>query len=157
MLFQAHTGQNGTVISNGHLGDDETDFASKIHFTDVSNTISGSEIFMIALIWFQERLRKVNLKLNQQEAVNHIKEYSNILKTQLEQIWDHYDTKTKFVELEDLMVSKLNSYKFASLIFFYRFVSLLITVGCGSATFYFYCANLPNHEHFNCLLPETYW
>jgi len=130
---------NGTVITNGRMGHgNETDFATKMYLTD-------------------DRVRKVNLKLNQQEAVNHIREYSNVLKTQLETIWDHYDTKTKFVELEDLMVSKLNSYKFASLIFFYRFVSLVITVGCGSATLYFYVLNLPEHESFNCKLPESYW
>ena len=52
------------------------------------------------------------MKFDQREAINHIKDYSLRLKSQLEKIWEHYDTKTKFVELEDLMVSKLNSYKF---------------------------------------------
>ena len=43
--------------------------------------------------------KKARLKSDQQEAVNNIKEYSNRLKEQLEKIWEHYDTKTKFVEV----------------------------------------------------------
>ena len=33
-----------------------------------------------------------------------------------------------------------------SLIFFYRLISLTITLGCGATTFYFYCLQLPEHK-----------
>jgi len=135
--------------------------AFKNGFNTLSGNLSrqeqGRETDFNQMLIIQKDTKKARLKSDQQEAVNNIKEYSNRLKEQLEKIWEHYDTKTKFVELEDLMVSKLNSYKFVSLIFFYRLISLTITLGCGATTFYFYCLQLPEHKVFNCYLPEAYW
>ena len=104
-----------------------------------------------------EGLRKLNLKVNQREARAHIKEYSKLLESELEKIWAQQDTKTKFVELEDLMISKLRSFRVCGMIFFYRFVALMITVGCGASTYFYYCHCLKKHNWFNCYLPQTYW
>lgn len=49
------------------------------------------------------------MKENQRAAREHILEYADQLKSELNQIWMHRETQSKFVELEDLMLSKLNS------------------------------------------------
>ena len=95
--------------------------------------------------------------MNQREARAHIKEYAKRLEDELELIWAQQDTKTKFVELEDLMISKLRSFRVSGMIFFYRGVSLLITLACGASTYFYYCHCLRKHDWFNCYLPETYW
>ena len=46
-------------------------------------------------------------------------------------------------DLYTLLDTSMNS---KSLIFFYRLISLTITLGCGATTFYFYCLQLPEHK-----------
>ena len=99
----------------------------------------------------------MSLNIDHKHVANHIKDYSNKLKNQLEEIWTHCDTKIKFVELEDLMVSKLNSQKFIRLIYVNRILSLVITLICGYITYYFYCHKLALVKEFNCKLPQSYW
>ena len=52
-------------------------------------------------------------------------------------------SKGKSPEKFKTIFSSLNP---KSLIFFYRLISLTITLGCGATTFYFYCLQLPEHK-----------
>ena len=54
-------------------------------------------------------LQKKSIKKTQEGAKEHIQVYGTQLQDELEKIWDHNETKQKFVELEDLLLDKLNS------------------------------------------------
>ena len=94
---------------------------------------------------------------NDTESKESICAFAAKIQDELNRYWAQMETERKFVELEDLLRSKLSSFEISGRIYWYRSISLAITAVCGAGTYYLYCHLLTSHTSYNCLLPESYW